>query len=84
MTGYLLRRTGQALVVILFVTMIVFGLEHLLPGGPARAILGQHATPSNIAAFNRQNGLRPSAAGTVLDLADPGGPREAGLFLRTQ
>ncbi len=57
MTGYLLRRTGQALVVILFVTIIVFGLEHLLPGGPARAILGEHATPSNIAAFNRQNGL---------------------------
>jgi peptide/nickel transport system permease protein len=37
--------------------MIVFGLEHLLPGGPARAILGVHATPSNIAAFNKQNGL---------------------------
>ncbi len=63
MTGYILRRTGQALVVILFVTMIVFGLEHLLPGGPARAILGQHATPSNIAAFNKQNGLdRPLPA----------------------
>ncbi|HTT90052.1 MAG TPA: ABC transporter permease [Acidimicrobiales bacterium] len=57
MTGYLLRRTGQALVVVVFVTMIVFGLEHLLPGGPARAILGVHATPSNIAAFNKQNGL---------------------------
>jgi peptide/nickel transport system permease protein len=57
LTGYLLRRTGQALVVVIFVTIIVFGLEHLLPGGPARAILGQHATPSNIAAFNRQNGL---------------------------
>jgi peptide/nickel transport system permease protein len=57
LSGYLLRRTGQALVVVLFVTIIVFGLEHLLPGGPARAILGIHATPSNIAAFNRQNGL---------------------------
>lgn len=57
MTGYLLRRSGQALVVVVFVTMIVFGLEHLLPGGPARAILGVHATPSNIAAFNKQNGL---------------------------
>ena len=54
MTGYLLRRIGQALVVIVFVTMIVFGLEQLLPGGPARAILGTHATPTNIAAFNGQ------------------------------
>ncbi len=38
-------------------TIIVFGLSTLLPGGPARAILGTHATPSNIAAFNRENGL---------------------------
>ena len=38
-------------------TIIVFGLSRLLPGGPARAILGTHATPSNIAAFNRENGL---------------------------
>ena len=43
--------------VLLLVTIIVFGLSRLLPGGPARAILGVHATPSNIAAFNRENGL---------------------------
>lgn len=42
---------------MILVTMIVFGLEQLLPGGPARAILGTHATPTAIAAFNRQNGL---------------------------
>jgi peptide/nickel transport system permease protein len=44
-------------VVLLLVSVIVFGLLHLLPGGPARAILGTHATPTNIAAFNKQNGL---------------------------
>ena len=42
---------------LLLVSVIVFGLLHLLPGGPARAILGTHATPTNIAAFDRQNGL---------------------------
>ena len=42
---------------LLLVSVIVFGLLHLLPGGPARAILGTHATPTNIAAFNKQNGL---------------------------
>jgi peptide/nickel transport system permease protein len=56
-TKFLLRRCSQAVVVLLLVSMIVFGLLHLLPGGPARAILGTHATPSNIAAFNKQNGL---------------------------
>lgn len=57
MTKFLLRRCSQAVVVLLLVSLIVFGLLHLLPGGPARAILGTHATPSNIAAFNQQNGL---------------------------
>jgi peptide/nickel transport system permease protein len=54
---FLLRRCSQAVVVLLLVSVIVFGLLHLLPGGPARAILGTHATPTNIAAFNKQNGL---------------------------
>ena len=57
MTRFLLRRCSQAVVVLLLVSVIVFGLLHLLPGGPARAILGTHATPTNIAAFNKQNGL---------------------------
>jgi len=56
-TRFLLRRCAQAVVVLLLVSVIVFGLLHLLPGGPARAILGTHATPTNIAAFDRQNGL---------------------------
>jgi peptide/nickel transport system permease protein len=54
---FLLRRCAQAVVVLLLVSVIVFGLLHLLPGGPARAILGTHATPTNIAAFDQQNGL---------------------------
>jgi peptide/nickel transport system permease protein len=59
-TRFLLRRCLQAVVVLVLVSLIVFGLLHLLPGGPARAILGTHATPSNIAAFNQQNGLDSS------------------------
>jgi peptide/nickel transport system permease protein len=48
-------------VVLVLVSIIVFGLSKLLPGGPARAILGTHATPTAIAAFNKANGLdRPA------------------------
>jgi peptide/nickel transport system permease protein len=54
---FLARRCSQAVIVLLLVSIIVFGLTRLLPGGPARAILGVHATPTNIAAFNRENGL---------------------------
>jgi peptide/nickel transport system permease protein len=55
--GYIVRRIGQAIIVILGVTILVFVLRHLLPGNIARAILGIRATPVAIAAFNRQNGL---------------------------
>jgi peptide/nickel transport system permease protein len=57
MTGYLLRRLGQALIVILGVILITFILAKLIPGGEAKAVLGPKATPSNIARFNRLNGL---------------------------
>ena len=57
LTGYIIRRLLQAVVVILGVTMIAFGMEHLLPGGIARAILGPRATPVAIDVFNKQNGF---------------------------
>lgn len=53
MTGYIIRRVGQAIVVTIGVTVIVFGLEHLFPGSIARSILGPRATPTAIRAFNR-------------------------------
>ena len=57
MTRYLLYRLLHSLIVVIGVTIIVFLLIHHLPGGPARAVLGSKATPVNIAAFNRANGL---------------------------
>ena len=56
MTAYLIRRLWHALLVVVGVTIVVFIMLHLLPGGPARAILGIRATPAAIAAFNHENG----------------------------
>ncbi|MBJ7597033.1 MAG: ABC transporter permease [Candidatus Nephthysia bennettiae] len=57
MTGYLVRRAIQAVIVLLLVSMIVFLLLHELPGGTARAVLGERATNVAIAQFNRDNAL---------------------------
>ncbi len=57
MAGFLLRRLGQAVVVLLGVTLIVFILQHLTPGSLAHAVLGERASPQAIAAFNSANGL---------------------------
>ncbi len=56
MTAFLVRRLWHSLLVVIGVTIVVFILLQLLPGGPARAILGPRATPAAIAAFDHQNG----------------------------
>jgi peptide/nickel transport system permease protein len=57
MIGFIIRRIGQAVIVVLGVTVITFTLEHLLPGSIARAIEGPRADAVQLAAFNKANGL---------------------------
>jgi len=56
-TGYLIRRLLQTVVVTVFVTIIVFGLLHAIPGGEVRAILGVRASPLEIRNFSREWGF---------------------------
>jgi peptide/nickel transport system permease protein len=56
-TGYLIRRIAQAVIVVLGVTAVTFILQHVIPGSLARAILGNRASAAEVAAFNRANGL---------------------------
>jgi peptide/nickel transport system permease protein len=53
---YLITRVGQAVIVVVLVTIIAFLILHLLPGGAARATLGKEATLDQLAAFNHENG----------------------------
>ncbi len=57
MGGYLLRRTIQALVTMLAVSVVVFIVLHLLPGGLVRAQLGSKATPLAVHVLEKQEGL---------------------------
>jgi peptide/nickel transport system permease protein len=57
MIGYLIRRLGQALVVLFFVTVITLALVHVFPGGPIRALVGPRATPQQVATLNQQYGF---------------------------
>lgn len=56
MVRFLVRRIFQAFVVTIGVTLVVFVILHLLPGGPARALLGPRATAPQIHAFIVANG----------------------------
>jgi peptide/nickel transport system permease protein len=55
--GYLIRRLGQAVIVMFLVTVITLGLVHLFPGGPIRALLGPRATLQQIAYYNQLYGF---------------------------
>jgi len=57
LTGYVLRRLAQSIIVLLLVTVIVFTMLHELPGGTARAVLGERATNTSIEEFNREHSL---------------------------
>jgi peptide/nickel transport system permease protein len=57
MIGFTLRRLVQAVVVLVGLTLLVFVLEHIIPGNLARAILGPRASAGAIATFDRANGL---------------------------
>jgi peptide/nickel transport system permease protein len=56
-TGYIIRRVIQAIIVTLIVSVITFLLLHLVPGGEVHAILGLKATPGEIKAFSKEWGF---------------------------
>ena len=57
MRSYILRRLLLMVPVLFGVTVIVFLVISLIPGDPAKAILGTFATPENIAKVNHDLGL---------------------------
>jgi peptide/nickel transport system permease protein len=57
LTGYLIRRVFQTIIVTLIVTIITFALLHLVPGGEVRAVLGIRASPAEVKLYSRQWGF---------------------------
>jgi peptide/nickel transport system permease protein len=57
LTGYVVRRLIQLVPIVLGVTVLVFFLIHLVPGDPAKTILGNHATPQKVALLHHEWGL---------------------------
>ncbi len=57
MFRYILRRILFMIPVALLVSFLIFMMIHLIPGDPARILLGEYATPQSVAALDRQLGL---------------------------
>jgi peptide/nickel transport system permease protein len=54
---YIVRRLLGAIPVLFGLSVVLFAFVHLLPGDPAVALLGQHATPELSARIREQLGL---------------------------
>jgi peptide/nickel transport system permease protein len=57
LTGYVARRLLHLVPVVLGVTILCFFLIHLVPGDPARTILGNQATDQRVALLRHEWGL---------------------------
>lgn len=55
--AYILQRIALALLVVLGVTFVVFMIVHIVPGDPARIVLGAYAPEENVAAVRERLGL---------------------------
>jgi peptide/nickel transport system permease protein len=60
LTSYVARRVLALVPIALGATILVFLLIHLIPGDPARTILGNKATPAKIALLHHEWGLDKS------------------------
>jgi peptide/nickel transport system permease protein len=57
LTRYVLQRLVLLIPVLLGISIITFGMLRLIPGDPARIMLGEHATVEAIARFRESMGL---------------------------
>ncbi|MFN8677181.1 MAG: ABC transporter permease [Thermomicrobiales bacterium] len=54
MTAYVMRRLAYMIPVFLLISLFVFFMVRLVPGDPASIMLGQRATPENVAALREK------------------------------
>ena len=54
---YILKRVAQLVPLLLVIAFVVFVALQMAPGDPVTLLLGQNATPSEVAKVNRHLGL---------------------------
>ena len=57
MLNFIARRLLQLIPTLFFVSVLIFGLQQLLPGDPARLAAGQDATPETVELVRKDLGL---------------------------
>jgi peptide/nickel transport system permease protein len=70
MTAYLIRRCGTSIIILIGISIFVFGLLHIVYPSPARAVLGPKASLLAIDQWNAQHGFAGSVFRQYWDYVD--------------
>jgi ABC-type dipeptide/oligopeptide/nickel transport system permease component len=83
MIGYLASRLAQTLPVLLAVSILVFGMSHLVPGDPTSVMLGDRATSADVARLHAELGLDRPLPAQYLDFLGHSVRGDLGTSIRT-
>jgi peptide/nickel transport system permease protein len=67
MAAYLLRRLGTGFATLLLASIVVFSVLEILPGDPARLMLGMNASEAQVTMLRQQMGLDQPVLARYLD-----------------
>ena len=62
MTGFVIRRLLAVVGILWAMSVLIFGIVHIVPGNVAYAILGEYATPGAVAILEAKLGLNDPLA----------------------
>jgi peptide/nickel transport system permease protein len=83
MTGFVVRRTAAAVVVLLVLSAVIFSLQEISPGDPIKAYLGANASPAAVAAERARLGLDDPAVARYLRYVGHAVQGDLGVSYRT-
>lgn len=67
MTAYLLKRVAAGIATLVIASLVVFSVLEIMPGDPARLMLGLNATDDAVAALREQMGLNHGIVARYVD-----------------
>ena len=70
MTRYIVRRLAMTVLILWFISILVFVLMRVGPGDPALLQQGINATPEKVAQVHKEMGLDNPVSGPICGLAE--------------
>lgn len=84
MSSFLIRRLSTAVLILLILSFVIFLLQSVSPGDPARAYVGANASPAMVAAERQRLGLNDPVSSQFVQFLGGLATGDLGRSLRTR